>query len=114
MIDPQDIHDKILSVGEAWSDANTLANIAEDAYKAELNSVVQERLRNGTAKSMADADSQARCDERVLEAIDRRTLRRGDAEKKKVQYDAAKIWFEAMRTHAATLRQEIKTFPHQP
>lgn len=114
MIDPQEIHDKILTVGEAWSDANTQANIAEDAYKHTLNMVMQEKLQKGQAKSMADADSQARIDDRVLETINQRTLWRGDAEKKKVKYDAAKIWFEAMRSHQATMRQEIKTFPHQP
>ena len=111
-IDPEEIHERILTVGEVWSDANTLANIAEDAYKHTLNLVVQEKLHNGSAKSMTDADSQARTDDRVLKAAQNRTIRRGDAEKKKVKYDAAKIWFEAMRTKAATLRQEMKTLPH--
>ena len=107
-IDPQVIHDKILEVGEAWAEADKQANIAEDAYKHTLNEKIQ-LIRNKPGESIAmnDAESRARASEEVRNAAQRRSEARGEANAARVRYDAAKIWFEAMRTKAATLRQEM-------
>ena len=107
-IEPQVIHDKILQVGQEWAEAKTQADIAEDAYKEELNEEIQ-KIRNvpGEKVSMAEAESRARITDHVKAACLRKNTLRGEEAKLKVSYNAAQIWFEAMRTKAATLRQEM-------
>lgn len=109
-IDPQVIYEKILKAGHDWATAKMQADIAEDAFKEELNEEIQ-RIRNipGEKISMAEAESRARIAESVKAAALRKNELRGVENKLKVSYMAAQLWFEAMRTKAATLRQEMKS-----
>ena len=107
-LDPEEIYRRVTVVGLEWARKDTLAGLAENNYKQILNAVIQEKLANGTAKSFADADSKAKCDKRVVRAAKRKTISRGRANKAKAIYDGADKWFEARRTQAATLRQEMK------
>lgn len=113
-LDPKEIHDKILVTGQEWAKAETRADLAEDAYKHTLHCMIQDiRSQPGASIAMNDAESRARASHRVKRAAQRRDLMKGKANQLKIQYDAAKIWFEAMRTKAATLRQEMHSLGGQ-
>ena len=53
------------------------------------------------------ADTKALADKEYEKYIESMCRLRGEANRAKVKYDAAKDWFEALRTKAATLRAEI-------
>lgn len=106
-IDPDAVFHKINSAGHAWVGLNAKARLLEDCEKSELSQIIQENIKNG-AKSMAAAESEARADQRTFDYICNKTNARQAADEAKVTYEAAKVWWEAQRTLAATLRQEIK------
>ena len=109
-LDPEEIHKRILQKGIEWAKAKEQADLAEDAYKLTFQEQVQ-HFRNlpGEKVSVADAESRARITDEVVEAICKRSKMSALELEKKVHYDAAKIWFEALRTKAANLRQEMHT-----
>ena len=106
-IDPDEVFHRVNNAGHAWVGANAKAKLLEDCEKSELSQIIQEYIKNG-AKSMAAAESEARADQRTIDYIIKKTLAREAADEAKVTYEAAKVWWEAQRTLAATLRQEIR------
>ena len=109
-IDPQEVYNRINDVGQEWVKTNAVASLLEESFKCELNTVMQENLSQGS-KSMADAESKARADQRIFDHIAEMVNARREANENKVKYDAAKIWFDALRTQASTMRQELKSLP---
>lgn len=106
-IDPDQVFHRINNAGHAWVELNAKAKLLEDCEKSELSQIIQDKLRTG-ASSHAEADSRARADQRTIDYIHRKTDARKAADEAKVTYEAAKTWWEACRTKAATLRQEMK------
>ena len=107
-INPQEVYNRINDVGQEWVKANAAASMLEESFKSELNTVMQEKLQQGS-KSMADAESKARADKRIFDHIGEMVNARKQANEHKVKYDAAKIWFDALRTQASTMRAELTT-----
>ena len=106
-IDPDEVFHRVNNAGNKWVGLNAKAKLLEDCEKSELSQLTQEYLRKG-AKSMAAAESEARADQRTIDYICEKTNARKAADEAKVTYEAAKVWWEAQRTLAATLRQEIR------
>lgn len=106
-IDPDEVFHRLCKMGDEWVAANAKARLLEDCEKSELSQIVQEKLEKG-AKSNADAESRARADQRFIDYIHRKVEARRAADEARVKYDAAKVWWEAQRTVAATLRQEMR------
>lgn len=106
-IDPDEVFHKLLNAGNEWVAFNAKAKLLEDCEKSELSQIVQEKLKQG-ASSNAGAENEARADSRYREYIERKTEARKQADEARVKYEAAKTWWEAKRTVAATLRQEMR------
>ncbi len=106
-INPDEVFHRVNNAGHEWVAKNAKAKLLEDCEKSELSQVVQHYLAKG-ANSHADALSKAQADEKTKDYIRKKTEARKEADEAKVTYEAAKIWWEAMRTQAATLRQESR------
>lgn len=109
-IDPEKIYKKLYQAGTEWSTAHTTACLLEEAQKSMLSTIVCQNLEKG-AKSVSEADIRAKASQEYKDYIKGMVMARGVANDYKVRYDAAKVWWEAQRTMAATLRQELKTLP---
>jgi len=106
-IDPDEVFHRINNAGQEWVCANAKAKLLEDCEKSELSSLIQDKLKEG-ATSNVEAEHQARADARMRAYIAQKVEARQAADETKVKYEAAKTWWEAMRTQAATLRQTMK------
>jgi len=112
-IDPGDVFERLRASGVKWSQLDELEKIAEGNYKVVLNGLIVTNLREGVAKSNAMAEAMARSSDAYVKAYEDWVSARRKANDQRVAYDAAKSWFEAVRTKAANLRQEMKTLPYQ-
>ena len=104
-IDPDKVFHRINNAGAEWVELNAKAKLLEDCEKSELSQIIQEKIAAG-ASSNIEAEHRARADERYRQYIVDKTEARKAADEARVKYEAAKTWWEAMRTQAATLRQE--------
>ena len=110
-INPEEIYNRLESVGIEWSGANAKAELLHECQKSELSEISLGYLDNG-CKSMAEAEARARATERYKVYVGEMVEAKREANDAKVRYAAAQAWFEGMRTQAATLRQEMKSLPH--
>jgi len=108
-IDPEKIYNKLYLAGTEWSSAHAKACLLEECQKSEFSTIVCEFLES--CKSVAEAETRARADPRTKDYIKTMVEARRDANDYKVKYAAANTWFEALRSQASTLRQELKTLP---
>lgn len=106
-IDPDAVFHKINSAGDEWVQLNAKAKLLEDCEKSELSELVLQYLENG-AKSNAEAEAKARADQRFKDHLAKKNEARRLADEALIKYKAANVWWEATRTQAATLRQEIR------
>ena len=106
-LDPDEIFHRINNAGQDWVLLNAKAQLYEDSEKSELSSLIQEMIANG-AGSNVEAEHRARADQRYKDLVREKVEARKEANEAKVKYEAAKVWWEAQRTVAATVRQEMK------
>lgn len=99
MINPNDIHERLVTLGEAWSHSNYAADLLEETKKSELA-----RLMNGLEGSHAAKESLALANPLYREHIAKMCEARRTANVDKVKYDSARMFCELMRTQAATER----------
>lgn len=109
-INPKEIYEKLEKSGQKWVLCNAKAKLLEDSFKSELSYSAQEFLNNG-AKSMADAESKARACPWMFNYIFVMTQARKEADQWKVRYENRKVWFDALRTQASTMRAELQALP---
>lgn len=107
-INPTEIFERLTTAGELWVHADAKARMLEEAQKSELNTLAIGFLEGGTCKSMAEAEARARADDFFKQYIQDMVTARESANEFKVRYEAAKCWFEAVRTQAANMRYESK------
>lgn len=106
-INPDEVFHRINNAGHEWVHKNAVATLLEESYKSELSTWALEYLSDG-AKSQTEADSKARACDRAKTYIKQMCAAREAANEAKVTYEAAKTWWEATRTKAATMRQEMR------
>ena len=109
-INPKEVYDKMYNAGTQWNTAKQEAEFLEENKKSFRSRLICEHLDKGV-KSMAEAEARALSDPEYVEYIKTMTLARRTADDYKVKYNAAGTWFEALRTQASTLRQEMKSLP---
>jgi hypothetical protein len=103
MINPQNIYQKLETLGTEWAMANCAADLLEETKKTMLAS-----LMIGLEGSHASKEQQALSNPLYAEHITKMCEARRDANLAKVKYDSAKMWAELMRTKAATERAANK------
>jgi len=108
-IDPQVVHDKILSVGKKWAEADGEALLLEKQKDAILAQQVQKVVAMEPGIPITQAREKALASKGYIEYIQGMCAAREKANHAKVAYNSAQLWWEAMRTSAATLRTEMNT-----
>lgn len=101
--DPDQLHARLVDLGEQWCDANAAADILEETRK----SVLAEVMATSNAKSRAEREDSALSStvykDHLRAMVDARRL----ANRSRVKYDAAKIKVELMRSMESTRRAEM-------
>lgn len=99
MINPHEIYEKLVNLGEEWAKTNYAADILEETKKTELA-----RLMNGLEGSHAAKETTALANPLYRNHLAKMVEARREANIAKVRYDSAKMYCELMRTQAATER----------
>jgi hypothetical protein len=102
-IDPHTLHQKLVDLGEEWSDRDAAASLLEESRK----SVLAELTTLAAGKSMAEREANALAADTYREHIKAMVEARRIANRAKVNYDAARAWIDITRTVEATKRQEM-------
>jgi len=100
MMNPHDIHEKLVTLGEAWAEAQAAAELLEENKKPLLSQLSTES--NESSSSAKEMFALRHPDYKShLEIMVR--ARKG-ANKAKVRYDSAKVWVDLLRTQNANER----------
>lgn len=110
-INPEVIYKRLDEVGQEWVKAQAKADLLDEYKKIELAQLTDNEMDKG-AKSIAQAEMKARSTSIYRECVSRAVRAREEANAAKVKYASAQAWFEALRSQAATLRQEMKLAEH--
>lgn len=104
MLNPDNIHQKLVELGLAWADDNAAADLLEETKKTLISHLAADLEGSQTAKeSYAIRHPEYR--EHIISMVDARHK----ANRSKVRYDSAKVWADLMRTKAATERAAMGT-----
>lgn len=102
--DPNEIHHRLVTAGEAWATAQSIADQLEELKKPKLA-----QLKNECAeKSDAAKETWALAQQEYTDHIEGMVAARKEANMRRVRYKAAEAWVDAMRTQQATRRIEAK------
>lgn len=112
-IDPQEIYNRLYQAGADWADKDEAARLLEKTKDSVLAQLTQQVVAAEPGISMTQAKMQAEASKGYRDHIEAMCKAKGEANLARVKYDAAQAWFEGLRTKAATLRQELRTMPHQ-
>lgn len=112
-MDPNELVDRVTTVGERWAEADGEASMLEETKKTMLAQFTMEHQKGGAATggkpmSMAQAESMALADPRYKEFLEGMVTARKNANKLKVQYEAGKTKTEFLRTMIANKRAELQ------
>lgn len=100
MLNADNVHEKLVTIGEGWSEMNYAAELLEETKKTLL---AQLTLKS-SGSSMAAKETEALASGDYDEHIRKMVKARMQANKCKVKYDSAKVWAELKRTEAANER----------
>ena len=103
MIDPNEIHRRIVEIGEDWADKEAGASALEDTRR----SVRAEIMRQSNEKTMGAAEAFAEASIRYKEHIAAMVEARRVANRAHVNYKAIQVWVEMSRSKEATDRALI-------
>lgn len=105
VLSPEGVWRELVGSGERWADLDGKARLLEETAKTVLAQLVNEEIQGGS--SVAKAETVARSSEKYRTHVEAMCIARTEANRARVRYDSAKALFEARRTVAATLRQEM-------
>lgn len=100
MLNPENIYERLVKLGDEWADAQEVAELMEETKKT----LVSQLASDSDEKSIAARESEALRSDEYKAHIETMVKARKGANKAKVRYDSAKIWSELLRTKAATER----------
>lgn len=105
-LDPNEIFNRLVELGEAWADANAAAALWEETQKSFLAQLTA-RASGGGGRSHAAAQNDALGSNEYQQHCRNMVLARRDANKARVRYDSAKMWAELLRSANANRRTEM-------
>lgn len=97
---PNSIYEKLVTLGNDWADKNAIAELAEENKKT----LLAQLARDSGETSMAARESSALGSKEYISHVAGMVEARREANRAKVAYDSAKVWFEAWRTVEANER----------
>ena len=106
-LDPNEVYQRLVRLGEDWADAEAAADLLEETRKSVLARLTLERMGNdGRARVNAEQAALTTLEYRAhLEAM---VTARQKATRLRVRYDAARTWSDLLRTMQATRRVEMQ------
>ncbi len=105
-IDPHQLYDNLVKLGEDWADKDAAASMLEETKKSLLGKITDGNMV--WSSSHAAAEKSALGSKEYVDHIRSTVKARQEAHKARVKYDAFKIYLELIRTEASTRREEIK------
>jgi hypothetical protein len=105
-LDPNEIFERLVNLGDEWADAHAAAALYEETQKSMLAQLTI-RASNGGSRSVAAATNDALGTDEYQKFCRNMVLARRDANKKRVRYDTAKMWAELLRSANANRRAEM-------
>jgi len=107
LIDPNEIHEKLVTLGEEWADAQAAAELLEETKKPLLSQLSTEC--NEQSAAAKEAFALRHPDYR--KHIEIQVKARKAANKAKVRFDGAKVWVDLLRTQNANERATNRSAP---
>lgn len=104
MLNPEAIYTKLLAAGEDWADKKAAAELLEETKKSVLS---QQKVKLGTDKSDAAAETLALCSQDYRVHVASMVEARRQADRAKVLYDSLNTLMELRRSEEATRRSEM-------
>lgn len=102
MINPAEIFEKLVMLGDEWCEANCSADLLEESRKSLISQLTQQFLL--TYKSRTEMESAALRHPDYIAHVESMVTARKAANKARVRYDSAKVYSELLRTNAASER----------
>lgn len=104
--DPNKAYQELITKGRDWADKNAQAQHWEEMRRPLRSQLVADHLKEGMAVSKAEHLAQASDDYKahIIQMVNARK----DANRARVEYDAAKILAELRRTKSANDRAEMQ------
>lgn len=103
-MNPNEIHQKLVTLGEGWAEMNYAADLLEESKKPLLAQLMAKSAQTSIAAKEADALAAPEYDEHIKKMCKARM----QANKAKVQHESAKVWVELLRTQSANERAANK------
>lgn len=105
MIDPNEVYTKLLKAADDWAELDGVANLLEETKKTLCAQLMLSNIRQG--KSAASSECIALASDEYANHISAMVESRKHANKKKAALEAARAWFDAVRTVESTKRAEM-------
>lgn len=100
MIEPEDIHERLVNLGKEWAETNAAADLLEETKKSMISKLANECEEKSMAAKESYALGHKDYESHVNQMVDARRL----ANIAKVKYESAKVWVELLRTQSANER----------
>lgn len=107
MISLEEMHSRLVTLGEAWADKDAAASAFEESRRSIRAQIAMRCM--GEAKSIAKAELMAEADDEYKAHVRAMVSARRTANIAKVNFDAAKIWVDMWRSQESTRRAELST-----
>ena len=101
---PDEIHERIVALGDDWADKDAAASVLEETRKSILAKLYLRSPGKSVADREAEAQAHADYEAHVASMIEARRV----AVRARVAYDGARMWLDMVRSVEATRRQEMK------
>lgn len=105
IFDPKLISQQLLADGEAWADANAIADLLDESKKSLRSQIAMSVLKEAGSVNKAEMISEASPE--YAEHIVKMVEARKNANKARVRYDTDKAYVELLRSQESTKRAEL-------
>lgn len=112
--DPSALANEVIGLGEEWADLDAAASALEETRKTVLAKRTIEFLEGSLSvgktrgMSVAQAETNALADPTYESHLELMVEARKNANRARVRYDMGRMRLELLRTHQATLRNEMR------
>src|ERR1700759_4889649 len=103
--DPTEIHANLVKLGEAWADKERAAQLYEETRKSLRSQIALKFLADTGAANKAEMMAEAT--EEYITHLKSMVEARRQANIAEVNYNAARVWTDLVRTQEATRRAEM-------
>lgn len=111
-INPAGIFERLVTLGEAWGDANAAAAMLEEMQKPLLSKLTIQQMEGGVSRALAETEALA--SDEYGRHVERMVAARREANLCRVRYQSGQVWAELLRSANANRRAELAMSHHTP